>query len=72
MVKDVSILTSKELIELEHELTKNISLKSDFQTKSQNLTEEISEIDLKIPSIVSKIEDKLRRFSNTQYSVLLD
>ena len=72
MTQDVESLTSKELIELEQELTKSISLKADFQAKSQNLTEEISEIDLKIPLIISKIEDKLRRFSNTQYSVLLD
>ena len=72
MVQDVESLTSKELIELEQEVTKSISLKSDFQAKSQNLTEEISEIDLKIPLIISKIEDKLRRFSNTKYSVLLD
>lgn len=72
MMQDVDNLTSKELIKLEQELTKNVSLKSDFQVKSQNLTEEISEIDSKIPLIISKIEDKLRRFSNTQYSVLLD
>ncbi len=72
MMQDVDNLTSKELIKLEQELTKSVSLKSDFQVKSQNLTEEISEIDSKIPLIISKIEDKLRRFSNTQYSVLLD
>ena len=72
MMQDVERLTPKELIELEQELIKNTSLKADFQTKSQNLTEEISEIDSNIPLTISNIEDKLRRFSNTQYSVLLD
>ena len=72
MVQDVEHLTSKELIGLEQELTKNMSVKTGFQAKSQKLTEEISEIDIQIPLLISKIEDKLRRFSNTKYHVLLD
>ena len=72
MVQDVEHLTSKELTGLEQELTKNMSVKTDFQAKSQNLTEEISEINIQIPLLISKIEDKLHRFSNTKYHVLLD
>jgi len=30
----------------------------------------MDEIDLKIPQLVSEIEEKLRQFSNTKYTVL--
>ena len=72
MMLDLNALVPEALYDLEHKLTKNMSLKSDSQTKSQSLKDEISEIDSKIPQIVSQIEDKLRAFSNTKYAVLLD
>ncbi len=70
MKNDLSSLNPAELISLEHELTKNISFKEDLQLKSETLQGEIDEIDSKIPQLVSEIEGKLRKFSNTKYTVL--
>jgi DNA repair exonuclease SbcCD ATPase subunit len=70
MKNDLSSLNPDELISLEHELTKNISSKEDLQLKSETLQGEIDEIDSKIPQLVSEIEGKLRKFSNTKYTVL--
>jgi len=70
MKNDLSSLNPAELISLEHELTKNISSKEDLQLKSETLQGEIDEIDSKIPQLVSESEGKLRKFSNTKYTVL--
>ena len=70
MKNDLSSLNPDELISLEHELTKNISFKEDLQLKSETFQGEIDEIDSKIPQLVSEIEGKLRKFSNTKYTVL--
>ena len=70
MKNDLSSLNPDELLSLEHELTKNISSKEDLQLKSKTLQGEIDEIDSKIPQLVSEIEGKLRKFSNTKYTVL--
>ncbi len=70
MKNDLNALNSDELVSLEHELTKNISFKEDSQLKSETFQGEIDEIDSNIPKLVSEIEEKLRQFSNTKYSVL--
>jgi len=70
MKNDLNSLNSNELVSLEHELTKNILFKEDSQLKSETFQGEIDEIDSKIPKLVSEIEEKLRQFSNTKYSVL--
>jgi len=70
MKNDLNSLISNELVSLEHELTKNILFKEDSQLKSETFRGEIDEIDFKIPQLVSEIEEKLRQFSNTKYSVL--
>ncbi|MBA4718319.1 MAG: exonuclease SbcC [Nitrosopumilus sp.] len=70
MKSDLNALNSDELVSLEHELTKNISFKEDSQLKSETFKGEIDEIDSKIPKLVSEIEENLRQFSNTKYSVL--
>ncbi len=70
MKSDLNALNSDELVSLEHELTKNISFKEDSQLKSETFQGEIDDIDSKIPKLVSEIEEKLRHFSNTKYSVL--
>ena len=70
MKYDLNSLNSEELVSLEHELTKNISFKEDSQLKSETFQGEIEEIDSNIPKLVSKIEDKLRQFSNTKYFVM--
>ena len=70
MKHDLDSLSSNELVSLERELAKNLSFKEDSQLKSKTFHGEIGEIDSKIPKLVSEIEDKLRQFSNTKYSVM--
>jgi len=67
---ELNSLNPKELVSLEHELVKNTSFKEDSQRKSETFQDEMNEIDSKIPQLVSEIEEKLRRFSNTKYTVL--
>jgi len=71
MKNDLNSLNSGELVSLEHEFVKNTSFKEDSRLKSETLQGDIDEIDSKIPQIVSEIEEKLRQFSNTKYTVLL-
>ncbi len=71
MKNDLNSLNSDELVSLEHEFVKNTSFKEDSRLKSETLQGDIDEIDSKIPQIVSEIEEKLRQFSNTKYTVLL-
>jgi len=70
MKNDVSSLIPNDLVSLESDLAKQTSLMDDFQKKSESFKGEISEIDSKIPKLVSEIEQKLRQFSNTKYTVL--
>jgi DNA repair exonuclease SbcCD ATPase subunit len=64
---DLNSLKPKSLTSLENDLEKNISFKEDYEIKSETIKNEIEEIRLKIPQLVSEIEDKLRKFSNTKY-----
>ncbi|QLH04806.1 exonuclease SbcC [Nitrosopumilus oxyclinae] len=68
---DLNSLMPKELISLENELAKNTSALDESQLKSETFQGEINEIDSKIPELVSEIEQKLRQFSNTRYTVLI-
>jgi hypothetical protein len=70
MEHDLDSLNPSELVSLERELAKNLSFKEDSQLKSETFHGDIDEIDSKIPKLVSEIEDKLRQFSNTKYSVM--
>jgi len=70
MNNELNSLTPNELVSLERELIKNTSSKEDLHLKSETLHGEIDEIDSKIPQLVSEIESKLRRFSNTKYAIL--
>ena len=70
MKNDLNSLMPNDLVSLEDDLDKNSSLKSDFEMKSESFQGEIDEIDSKIPKLVSEIEQKLRQFSNTRYTVL--
>lgn len=67
---NVNSLMSNHLVSLEDDLDKNASLVSDSEMKSKTFQDEIDEIDSKIPQLVSEIEQKLRQFSNTRYTVL--
>jgi len=70
MNNELNFLTSDELISLEHELNKNISLKDDFESKSKIFQSDISESKSKILQLIFEIEDKLRQFSNTRYTII--
>ena len=67
---DLNSLMPKELISLENDLAKNTSTLDESQLKSETFQGEINEIDTKIPELVSEIEQKLREFSNTRYTIL--
>ena len=66
---DANSLKPKNLVSLKHDLEKNISFKEDAELKLKTIQNEIDEIVLKIPKFVSKIEEKLRKFSNTKYII---
>ncbi len=70
MTDELDSLKSDELESLEKQLTKNTSLKEEYQLKSETFQGEIDEADSKIPQLVSIIESKLRHFSNTKYAIL--
>jgi chromosome segregation ATPase len=70
MKNELNSLISKELESSESDLAKHISFKEDSKQKSEMIKGEIDEINSKIPQLVSDIEDKLRQFSNTKYTVL--
>ena len=67
---DLNSLIPNDMISLEEKLAKTTSLKDEFQSKSKTYQDEIDEIDSKIPKLVSEIEEKLRKFSNTRYTIL--
>lgn len=71
MEQDLNSLLPKDLLSLESEFSKNTSLNDESQLKSETFQGEIDEIDLKIPKLISEIESKLRKFSNTPYTVLI-
>ncbi len=70
MQNDLNSLIPKDLISLESDLAKNFSTLDESQLKSETFQSEIGEIDSKIPELISEIEQKLRRFSNTRYTIL--
>ena len=70
ITSDLNSLRPEELTSLENDLKKNINFKDDAQSKSKTFENDILEINSKIPQIISEIEAKLRRFSNTRYSVV--
>ena len=64
---DLNSLKPRNLISLENDLEKNMSFKEDAESKLKTIQNEMDEIPLKIPQFITKIEDKLRKFSNTKY-----
>ncbi len=69
MQKDLNSLMPEELISLENDLAKNTSTLDDSGLRSETFQGEIDEIDSKIPELVSEIEQKLGKFSNTRYTI---
>jgi len=70
MENHMNSLRPVNLNSLESELEKNMSLKDDLEEKSRTIQEEIDDANSQIPKIISEIEAKLKKFSNTSYTVL--
>ena len=66
---DVTSLMPSDLLSLESDLAKTTLLNYESNLKSKTFQGELDEIDSKIPKLVSEIEDKLRQFSNTKYTI---
>ena len=66
---DVTSLMPSDLLSLESDLAKTTLLNDESNLKSKTFQGELDEIDSKIPKLVSEIEDKLRQFSNTKYTI---
>jgi hypothetical protein len=71
MQKELDSLMPQELISFENDLVKNTTNLEESQLKSETFQGEIDEVDSKIPELVSEIEQKLRKFSNTRYTILI-
>jgi chromosome segregation ATPase len=65
----VSIFDKSELTILEKDLVKTLSNKNDYEVKIASFRTDINENQSNIPEMVSKIENKLKRFSNTDYHI---
>ena len=69
MKKDLDELKPQNLTLLENDFTKNIDSENDANLKSKTILSEITEINSKIPELISQIEGKLQLFSSTKYSI---
>ena len=69
MKKDLDELKPQNLTLLENDFTKNTDSENDANLKSKTILSEITEINSKIPEIISQIEGKLQLFSSTKYSI---
>ena len=69
MKKDLDELKPQNLTLLENDFTKNIDSENDAHLKSKTILSEITEINSKIPELISQIEGKLQLFSSTKYSI---
>jgi len=69
MKNELSELKPKNLTSLENEFSKNTDSENDSHLKSKTILSEIDQINSKIPEIISKIEGKLRTFSNSKYVI---
>ena len=69
MKNELSELKPKNLTSLENEFSKNTASENDSHLKSKNILSEIDDINSKIPEVISKIEGKLRLFSNSKYVI---
>ena len=59
-----------DLIPSQNDLDKTVSLRDESLKKSKTNQDDIDDIDSKIPELVSRIEGRLRKFSNTKYTLL--
>ena len=71
LVFQLKNLRSKELDSFENALEKNILSKNDLQLKIKTIHDDIEDINSSIPNLILNIEEKLRQFSNTRYTILV-
>ena len=69
MKNDLSDLKVQNLDSLDSEFSKNNDSEDDANLKSKTILSEIDEINSQIPELISKIEGKLRIFSNSKYVI---
>ena len=69
MKTELSDLKPDNLTSLENEFSKNTDSQNDSNLKSKTILSEIDEINSQIPELISKIEGKLRIFSNSKYVI---
>jgi len=69
MKTELSELKPDNLTSLENEFSKNTNSQNDSNLKSKTILSEIDEINSQIPELISKIEGKLRTFSNSKYVI---
>ena len=69
MKTELSELKPDNLTSLENEFSKNTNSQNDSNLKSKTILSEIDEINSQIPELISKIEGKLRVFSNSKYVI---
>jgi len=69
MKTELSDLKPDNLTSLENEFSRNTDSQNDSNLKSKTILSEIDEINSQIPELISKIEGKLRIFSNSKYVI---
>ncbi len=68
--EQLSSFDNRDMATLQKNLEKALNQKQDLELKISSLKKEIEENHSNIPKIVSEIESKLKRFSNTDYSII--
>ena len=66
----ISGFDNRELSNLQRNLEKTLNQKHDIEFKISSLRKEIDENQENIPKMISEIESKLKRFSNTDYNIV--
>ena len=69
MEADLKNLKPQNLTSTENDISKTIDSENDARQKSKTILSEISEIESQIPQLTSKIENKLKIFSSTRYTI---
>ncbi|MDH3385611.1 MAG: exonuclease SbcC [Nitrosopumilus sp.] len=66
----LSIFDKSELYDLEHDLEKNQRNQQDCEFRISSFSKEVDENKAIMPELVDKIENKLKKFSNTDYHII--
>ncbi len=66
----ISGFDNRELSNLQRNLEKTLNQKHDIEFKISSFRKEIDENQENIPKMISEIESKLKRFSNTDYNIV--